>query len=178
MTSKLKRIWRILFGSYKEQKSNIASIEMANQQMLSAYVKSSEKYVFEHQLGNALFIGWDIIKNIPPDTYIQVAPGIYDRRLNSISDLKGTQELRFKKRLSKVNFDRYLVLLVRYERDGEFNGHYHPFPEIILALDGQYSGMLDGKIYSAGEEQIIPPWTVHTFKPVTDGFACILIPKI
>jgi len=54
----------------------------------------------------------------------------------------------------------------------DYNIHYHKkMTEIFSVLQGEFSFMLDNEkyIFHAGDTAIVPPMTLHGFRPETDG---------
>jgi hypothetical protein len=128
-------------------------------------------------LKNAVYLDSQIIEMIPYNKYIEVAEGVFDRRIKHKGDLINYNELKFKSIVNTIDFSNNVVLFVKMNAAGNFSAHFHSFPETIYCLQGEYIGTMDKKVYRKGDIQKIEKWQVHPFIPLTDGYCLITIPN-
>lgn len=119
--------------------------------------------------------------------YVEVAPGVLDRILEGPNDIKYSFEKPFANIISRVNFSKKTVVIVRSVEQGKFPPHWHSFHEEIICLSGGYRGLCepgyvirvddssgDSKrvksqvdkdyVFRPGDHQIIPPGPTHVHR--------------
>ena len=112
------------------------------------------------------------------DAYTEIVPGTSDRLVEHKDDIKFEDEEVFRGLLDEINFDRFDVIFVRFEKGSLFDNHRHPHKEIIYCVRGSYIGTAErDRKFTKGDIQVIPAMVVHKFYPLEDGQALILLEK-
>lgn len=143
--------------------------------MRGDYYEKTASFVESMKLDKAVFVDRHFLDKIG-DEYVEVAPGVFDRRINSIKDLT-TKEQICKKHLKNVDFTNNIVVIVYHIKGADFIAHYHNFKEKIISVSGGFIHNLEGKKVKPGNFVIVPPWTVHVYIPLDEGYSIIVIPK-
>lgn len=134
-------------------------------------------FVYDLNLTKAIFVDLEFLMSIPSDKYIEVANGIFDKRILSLDDLKTKEEKKAKKYLTEKDFEDNIVVLVKHKADADFIAHFHEFAETIISISGGFIGTMDGRRIYPGQSLFIERWVVHVYKPIKEGYSVILIPK-
>lgn len=113
--------------------------------------------------------------SIPTDDYVEVAPGVYDRRVENKDDIKFEHEEAFRELLNPIDFEDQYVLFVKFGKASFFDPHYHLTDEGIFCVRGSYES--NGKIYRPGEFHYIPAREVHNWNTIMPGLALLTLKK-
>lgn len=122
-------------------------------------------------IGQAVYVG------IPTTHYVTVAPGVSDRRIPNRFDAEWMKLRRKYNQLKRVDFRKYYVLLVKYEKDGLFQKHEHPATEKFMVLSGAVE-MNEDVVVRAGQEYEIAGMEEHYFKALEPGTCVIEFQKV
>lgn len=123
----------------------------------------------------AMMVGAKSYIEIPEKEYVQVADGVFDRRIVSPNNLFES-ELEFRDIIKSLDFDRYIIIFVQYGDGATFPTHWHPFDEYFIILSGAVK-MNPGQIYREKDRPIIPAYKKHEFSETEKGCCIIQIPR-
>ena len=112
---------------------------------------------------------------IPSEDYIEVAPGVFDRRVLHKDDIKFEHEESFRELLEKMDFESKHVLFVRFGFGSIFQPHYHLTDEEIYLINGSYES--NGNIYKPGSFHYIPANQIHNWNTIEGGLALLTLKK-
>lgn len=117
-----------------------------------------------------------LLTQLSTEAYAQVAPGVYDRVVKDITDVKYAKEKPYADLLKKLDFKKNHVVFVVFTKHANFPPHYHGTEEVIHCLEGSYIGG-ENEVFIPGETQVIPANKVHTFIGVEDGMCLLTLAK-
>lgn len=128
---------------------------------------------------SASYVGAEQYISIPSDKYIQVAPGVWDRRIREADQFISEDEKQvFETALDLFNFDENIIILVRFSQDANFPEHYHTENESFYLIDGKVSMGEDFGDIKKGESITIPARHPHIFKAKEAGQCIIGLKKL
>ena len=89
----------------------------------------------------AEFVPVKSIVNIPSNKYLEVAKGVFDRLIESPTDIRYEEEKPFADYISKLDFENYYIIFVKSSKDGDFKLHHHDTLERLHCLKGGFIGI-------------------------------------
>ena len=113
--------------------------------------------------------------SIPSNDYIEVADGVYDRRVEHKGDMRFKWEESAKDLLVDMDFENLFVIFVRFDKGSYFRPHYHETDEEITLIEGSY--ISNKSMYTKGETQFVPANQIHDWETVEKGFAVLTLKK-
>jgi quercetin dioxygenase-like cupin family protein len=127
----------------------------------------------------AQYVGAEQYISIPSEKYIQVAPGVWDRRIMHPDDWLSEEEAqKFGPSLELFDFAHNVMLLVRFSEEADFPEHYHAQEEAFYIAEGEvYMGEQLGS-FKAGDTVRIPAQMPHVFSAKEEGCCIIALKKI
>lgn len=171
----MKDFWKRVFLAQKpeHEKTGLRTME----ELQRSLHRVSLNYPFQTTLikdeGSAVLIGQNTFISLSSDSYVEVAPGIFQRVLTEPDDIKFDTERPFQQDIRRSDFESNLVIFVRFTHGNAMKPHYHMTLQRIRCLAGSYVGTIDGQVFHAGSLQETPPKQIHLFQPIEDGYAII-----
>lgn len=145
------------------------------------YKKNEIRVAIKYSSNHPNYVGAKTYVQIPSKQYVQVWPGVFDRKVEGPNNILQDEE-KYRDFLSGLDYEKYLIVFVRFEKGANFAPHLHPFDEFFTMLEGQVEMLKDKEtneltIVTEGEQLLIPAHTEHHFNCYTDGCCVIEIPK-
>ena len=121
-------------------------------------------------------IGVESFLTVPTDTYSESSKGIYTRRVNGVNDLKG-DEIAHKAAVKEINFDKYIVLFTRFDKNGLFPMNKLNAVMTVTVLEGVVRLYNNNPVLREGQTEAILANRPHFFKGEEKGLALVIIEK-
>ena len=175
----MKELFKRVFYAEKpeHEKTGLRSLEQLKESLYRVSLNYPYATAFIRDDSHAVLIGQNTFISLSSESYVEIASGIFQRVILSPEDIKFDDERRFLKMIEKVDFTNNLVIFCRFVNGGALKPHYHMTEQRIRCLAGSFVGTIEGQIFRAGEEQVIPAKEIHFFQPIQDGYALLLQAK-
>lgn len=119
------------------------------------------------------------------DSYIQVGPGVKDRRVKDKNDIKFDFEEPCRSIIQPIDFDQWMVIIVVFDADKKFQGkitdveemHFHDQDEEIILIHGSFLNDSTDTIYNGGDICFIHAYEPHSFNPIEGGIGVLKLRK-
>jgi quercetin dioxygenase-like cupin family protein len=174
----MKKYIKRLLSDPKAEKALQTLSDVSNNLLKVDVHYTDESVLIVSDDGVAVRVNSDTFVSIPNNQYVEVAKGVFDRVISGPDDIRFDFEKKYAKSVRALDFDKYIVIFVRFDWNANFPPHWHRKEERIYCLEGSYIGTIpEEKIFRSGDVQIVPPKVIHVFRAITEGYAVLTLKK-